>query len=63
MLDRMVKNRDAIEMDINHLVYHMGGGLDYGDAWLLTFDQRKSMAIMLQRLLSPPDQSQGSVMS
>ena len=53
MLSRMLKNRDAIEMDINNLVYHMNGGLDYDDAWLLTYDQRKSIFDMLQRILNP----------
>ena len=53
MLDTMVNNRDIIETDINYLVYHMNGGLDYDDAWLLTNDQRKRMADMITRILNP----------
>ena len=53
MLEVMNKNRDSIETDINYLVYHMNGGLPYDDAFLLTQDQRQSLAHMLKKLLDP----------
>lgn len=52
MLDRMAKNRDVIEDDINLMVYHMQGAVDYDDAWLLTQEQRLKLAIMLKKLLT-----------
>ena len=44
MLASMGENRDLIETDVNQLVYHMNGGLDYDDAWLLSSDQRVRMS-------------------
>jgi len=49
MLDVMNRNVDAIESDVNSLVFHMNGGLDYDDAWLLTLDQRRKMVNMIQK--------------
>jgi len=49
MLDVMRRNVDAIEGDINNLVFHMNGGLDYDDAWLLTVEQRRKMVYMIQK--------------
>ena len=43
------KNIGLIEQDVNALVFHMQGGLDYDDAFLLTADQRKLMAKMIQK--------------
>jgi len=43
------KNVTLIEQDVNALVFHMKGGLDYDDAFLLTTDQRQSMAKMIQK--------------
>ena len=43
------KNVTLIEQDVNALVFHMKGGLDYYDAFLLTTDQRQSMAKMIQK--------------
>ena len=45
----MRRNVDAIEGDINNLVFHMNGGLDYDDAWLLTVEQRRKMVYMIQK--------------
>ena len=58
MLDTMSKNRDIIESDINNLVYHMQGGLDYNDAWLLTTDQRTRMARMISKIINPKSDAQ-----
>ena len=49
MLTVMNKNILAVESDINSLVFHMNGGLDYDDAFLLTIDQRRNMANMVQK--------------
>jgi hypothetical protein len=49
MLTVMNKNVHAVEADINSLVFHMNGGLDYDDAFLLTIDQRRNMANMIQQ--------------
>jgi len=49
MLDVMRRNVDAIESDVNSLVFHMNGGLDYDDAWLLTLDQRRKMVNIIQQ--------------
>ena len=49
MLDVMSRNVDAIESDVNSLVFHMNGGLDYDDAWLLTLDQRRKIVNMIQK--------------
>ena len=49
MLDVMRRNVDAIESDVNSLVFHMNGGLDYDDAWLLTLDQRRRMVNIIQQ--------------
>ena len=38
-----------IEQDVNALVFHMQGGLDYDDAFLLTAEQRSLMAKMIQK--------------
>jgi len=43
------KNVTLIEQDVNALVFHMKGGLDYDDAFLLTTDQRQLMAKMIQK--------------
>ena len=40
---------DAVISAVNALVFHMKGGLDYDDAFLLTTDQRQSMAKMIQK--------------
>jgi len=45
----MDKNREAIESDITTLVFYMKGGIDYNDAWLLTTDQRKQMAKVIEK--------------
>jgi len=49
MLDVMDRNRKIINEDIATLVYYMNGGLDYNDAWLLTVDQRKQMANIIEK--------------
>jgi uncharacterized SAM-dependent methyltransferase len=49
MLAICYKNIGLIEQDVNQLVFHMQGGLDYDDAFLLTADQRKLMAKMIQK--------------
>jgi len=49
MLEVMRRNVDAIESDVNSLVFHMNGGLDYDDAWLLTLDQRRRMVNIIQQ--------------
>jgi hypothetical protein len=49
MLETMVKNQDLIEQDVSSLVFHMQGGLDYDDAWLLTTEQRRLMAKIIQK--------------
>lgn len=49
MLDVMRRNVDAIEGDVNSLVFHMNGGLDYEDAWVLTSDQRRKLVHMIQK--------------
>lgn len=49
MLAIMKKNRDVIQNDISTLVFYMQGGLDYNDAFLLTADQRKSMADVVEK--------------
>ena len=49
MLEVMRRNVDAIESDVNSLVFHMNGGLDYDDAWLLTLDQRRKMVNIIQQ--------------
>jgi len=50
MLETMSNNREIIEDDINLLVYHMNGGLDYDDAWMLTVDQRAKLIQMLEKI-------------
>jgi hypothetical protein len=42
-------NINLIEQDVNALVFHMQGGLDYDDAFLLTADQRRLMVKMIQK--------------
>jgi len=49
MLGILYKNQNMIEQDVNALVFHMQGGLDYDDAFLLTADQRRMMAKMIQK--------------
>jgi hypothetical protein len=49
MLNIMSKNQDIIEYDVSSLVFHMQGGLDYNDAFLLTSDQRKMMFKIIQK--------------
>jgi hypothetical protein len=49
MLAIMDKNRKIIEEDIATLVFYMKGGITYDDAWLLTTDQRKTMARVIER--------------
>ena len=49
MLDTMNRNRKVIDDDIMSLVYYFQGGLDYNDAWLLTADQRKRMAKIVEK--------------
>jgi hypothetical protein len=49
MLAIMDKNRDAIETDVATLVFYMKGGVDYNDAWLLTSDQRRRMAKVIEK--------------
>jgi uncharacterized SAM-dependent methyltransferase len=49
MLAACYRNINIIEQDINALVFHMQGGLDFDDAFLLTVDQRRSMAKMIQK--------------
>ena len=49
MLGVLHKNQSLIEQDVNALVFHMQGGLDYDDAFLLTTDQRRMMAKMIQK--------------
>jgi hypothetical protein len=61
MLDILNKNQSLIESDIASLVFHMNGGLDFDDAYLLTADQRRMMAIMIQKhydAQNPKKQSQ-----
>lgn len=48
-LATMEKNREAIDNDVNTLVFYMNGGLDYDDAWLLTSDQRVNLARVIER--------------
>lgn len=45
----MNRNRKVINDEIATLVYYMNGGLDYNDAWLLTSDQRKTMAKVIEK--------------
>lgn len=45
----MEKNRKIIEEDIATLTFYMKGGVSYDDAWLLTTDQRKTMARVIER--------------
>jgi hypothetical protein len=54
------KNKTAIEMDINSLVYYMNGGLDYNDAWLLTIEQRKNMMNVIKRHFEAMDPNKGN---
>ena len=61
MLDILNRNQISIESDIASLVFHMNGGLDFDDAYLLTADQRRMMATMIQKhydAQNPKKQSQ-----
>ena len=49
MLNAMDRNRKIINDDIASLVYYFQGGLDFNDAWLLTADQRKRMAKIVEK--------------
>ena len=49
MLETLDRNRNIIETDIGTLVFYMNGGLDYDDAWLLTYDQRKRLTEVVQK--------------
>lgn len=49
ILATMERNRRMIDDEIATLVYYMNGGLDYNDAWLLTADQRKTMAKVIEK--------------
>lgn len=49
MLALMDRNRNTIEVDITTLVFYMNGGLDYNSAWMLTFDQRRKMANVIEK--------------
>jgi hypothetical protein len=49
MLDTCYQNISIIEHDVNQLVFHMQGGLPYDDAFLLTSEQRRNMAKMIQK--------------
>lgn len=59
-LTLLESNRNAIETDINSLVYYMNGGLDYNDAWLLTLEQRKNMTNVIKRHFEAMDPKKGS---
>lgn len=49
MINTCNRNMSLIEQDVNALVFHMQGGLDYDDAFLLTAEQRSLMAKMIQK--------------
>jgi hypothetical protein len=49
MISIMDNNRKTIEQEISTLVFYMGGGLDYNDAWLLSADQREIMAKIIEK--------------
>ena len=49
MINTCNRNISLIEQDVNALVFHMQGGLDYDDAFLLTAEQRSLMAKMIQK--------------
>ena len=49
MIETMVKNQELIEQDVSSLVFHMKGGLDYDDGWLLTTEQRQLLAKIIQK--------------
>ena len=55
----MNRNRKVVNDEIATLVYYMNGGLDYNDAWLLTADQRKIMAKVVEKHYSAMNPKNG----
>ena len=49
LLDTMENNIKVIESNIASLVFYMGGGLNYNDAWLLTVQQREVMNKVIEK--------------
>lgn len=49
MLDVMERNRKAVEGEMATLTFYMQGGLSYNDAYMLSAEQRKSMAHVIEK--------------
>ena len=45
----MNNNRKAIEAEMGVLTYYMQGGLDFGDCYLLSANQRRSLSKTIEK--------------
>lgn len=60
MLETMEKNRNIVHSDIANLVFYMQGGVDVGDAYLLSIQQRKIMNKVIQNHYEAMSNKKGS---
>ncbi len=60
MIETMNRNRDIITNEIATLTFYMQGGLDFNDAWLLSANQRKIMAKVIEKHYESMNGNKGS---